>query len=58
MLDKSKLSGLRLFGYSFLILFFELALIRYIPANIQVASYFINLVLIAAFLGMGAGLIF
>lgn len=58
MLDESKLSGIRLFGYSFLILFFELALIRYIPANIQIASYFINLVLIAAFLGMGAGLIF
>lgn len=52
-----KASSFRLFAYSFLILFFELALIRFIPANVRVAAYFINLVLIAAFLGMGSGLI-
>jgi len=51
-------SAIRLLGFSFLILFFELALIRFIPANVQAAAYFINLVLIATFLGMGTGLIF
>jgi len=39
------------------LLFFEVALIRFIPATVQAASYFINLVLIAAFLGMGVGMI-
>ena len=47
----------KLFGYSFLILFFELALIRFIPSNVRITAYFINLVLIAAFLGMGIGMI-
>lgn len=44
-------------GFSFLLLFFEVALIRFIPAHVQVVSYFINLILISAFLGMGAGMI-
>ncbi|MCF8721246.1 methyltransferase domain-containing protein [Nitrospina gracilis] len=44
-------------GFSFLLLFFEVALIRFIPAHVQVVSYFINLVLISAFLGMGVGMI-
>ncbi len=47
----------RLAAYSFLILFFELALIRYLPANVRVFSFYINFVLIAAFVGMGAGLL-
>jgi SAM-dependent methyltransferase len=51
------MSGYRLFGYSFLILFLELALIRFIPSNVRMAAYFINLVLVAAFLGMGSGLL-
>lgn len=50
-------AALRLGAYSFLILFFELALIRYLPAHVKVFSYYINFVLIAAFVGMGAGLI-
>lgn len=50
-------SSYRLFGYSFLILFFELALIRFIPSNVRITAYFINLVLVAAFLGMGIGVI-
>jgi len=50
-------SAFRLFGFSFLLLFFEVALIRFIPANVQVVSFFINLILIAAFLGMGVGMI-
>ena len=49
------LSKIRLFGFSFLILFTELALIRYIPANIKVYGYFGNLILIACFLGTGIG---
>lgn len=50
-------AAFRLLGFSFLLLFFEVALIRFIPAHIQVVSYFINLVLISAFLGMGVGMI-
>lgn len=50
-------SGHRLFGFSFLLLFLEIGLIRFIPANVQVVSYFINLVLIATFLGMGVGMV-
>ena len=47
----------KLFGFSFLILFFELALIRFIPSNVRITAYFINLVLVAAFLGMGIGML-
>lgn len=43
------------FASSFLILFLELALIRWIPAHVRVVSYFSNLVLLACFLGMGVG---
>lgn len=49
--------GHRLLGFSALLLYFEVALIRFIPAHVQVVSYFINLILIASFLGMGVGLI-
>lgn len=40
---------------SFVVLFQELALIRWIPGQVRVAAYFPNLVLIAAFLGLGIG---
>lgn len=50
-------AAIRLAGYSFLILFFELALIRYVPAYVRVFGFYLNLVLIAAFLGMGVGLL-
>ncbi|UCF20261.1 MAG: hypothetical protein JSU87_02310 [Gemmatimonadota bacterium] len=50
-------AAIRLAAYSFLILFFELALIRYLPATVRFFSYYINLVLIATFVGMGAGLL-
>ncbi len=56
-LNPSLWSAFRLLGFSFLLLFFEVALIRFVPATVQAASYFINLVLIAAFLGMGVGMI-
>lgn len=48
---------LRLFLLSFLILFLELALIRWIPAYIRPVGYFSNLILLGTFLGMGIGLL-
>lgn len=45
----------RIFVLSFLILFLEFSLIRYIPASIRLISYFTNLILIASFLGIGCG---
>lgn len=47
---------IRLFLYSFLILFLELSLIRFIPANIRLIGYFSNVILLATFLGMGCGM--
>ena len=48
-------SRLRLFGLSFLMLFVELALIRWTGANIVYLSYFSNFVLLGSFLGIGIG---
>lgn len=53
-------SGLRRPGVqmalaTFAILVIELALIRWVGTQIRIAAYFANLVLIAAFLGMGLG---
>lgn len=50
-------AGARLFSVSFLILFFELVCIRWIPAYIRYLSYFSNFVLLSCFLGMGIGLL-
>jgi spermidine synthase len=50
-------AALRLVGYSFLILFVELAFIRYISAYVRVFGFYLNLVVIATFLGMGVGLL-
>ena len=47
--------GWRLFLASFAALALEMALIRWLPAHVRVVSYFPNLVLIAAFLGLGLG---
>jgi hypothetical protein len=38
-------------------LFVELALIRYVPGQIRVLGYFTNIVLLAAFLGLGLGML-
>jgi hypothetical protein len=46
---------LRLFGLSFLMLFVELALIRWTGAEIVYLSYFSNFVLLGSFLGIGVG---
>jgi hypothetical protein len=40
---------------SFLVLFQELVLIRWIPSQVRVAAYFPNLILISSFLGLGLG---
>lgn len=48
---------MRLFLYSFLILFFEFTFIRYIPAHVKATAYFANLTIIATFLGMGLGIL-
>src|SRR5256885_6357503 len=45
----------RLLGLSFLMLFVELALIRWTGSNILYLSYFSNFILLASFLGIGLG---
>jgi spermidine synthase len=50
-------TGLRIAAYSALILFFELAFIRYTAGYVRVFSFYLNFVLIATFLGMGVGLL-
>jgi hypothetical protein len=40
---------------SFIVLFQELALIRWFPGQVRVLAYFPNIVLISAFLGLGIG---
>lgn len=53
------LSGnqVRLFLTSATVLFVELLLIRWIPANVIYVGYFSNFVLIASFLGIGLGIL-
>ena len=45
----------RMLGLSFLMLFIELALIRWTGSNILYLSYFSNFILLASFLGIGLG---
>jgi len=47
--------GFDLFLISFLILFLELAAIRWFPAHVLYLTFFTNMVLLAAFLGMSIG---
>jgi SAM-dependent methyltransferase len=47
--------GLNLFLISFLLLFYELAVIRWIPASIRIVGYFSNLILVSCFFGFGLG---
>ncbi len=51
----ARVPGLELLGVSCLVLFQELALIRWLPVEVRVLAYFPNLVLIASFLGLGVG---
>jgi spermidine synthase len=50
-----RLAALTLFAVSFVVLFQELALIRWMGAQVRVLAYFPNLILISAFLGLGIG---
>ena len=47
----------RLFLTSAILLYAELALIRWIPANVVYVAFFANLVLMASFLGIGIGIL-
>ncbi len=53
--DPGALVRLRLVLLSFLMLFVELALIRWLGANIVYLSYYSNFVLLGSFLGIGIG---
>src|SRR3984893_17933321 len=50
-----RLQGLNLFVVGFLVLFFELACIRWFAAYVIFLQFFTNVVLIASFLGMSCG---
>jgi hypothetical protein len=50
-------SPVRLFLTSFAILFVELMLIRWVPANVRYIGFFSNFLLIASFFGIGLGII-
>jgi hypothetical protein len=54
------LSGpaVRLFLTSTVVLFVELLLIRWVPANVTFVGFFRNFLLMASFLGIGAGILF
>jgi hypothetical protein len=47
--------GLQLFALSFVALFLELMLIRWVPAVVRLVAYYANLMLISSFLGLGIG---
>jgi len=51
----SRRLALELVAASFVVLFQELALIRWLPAQVRVLAYFPNLILVSAFLGLGVG---
>ena len=50
--------AVRLFLTSAVVLFVELILIRWIPANVTFIGFFRNFLLMASFLGIGAGILF
>ncbi|MCU0276404.1 MAG: hypothetical protein MUF02_06070 [Acidobacteria bacterium] len=56
-LEKKSGGGPDLFLASFLLLFFEMAQIRWISTNVRVVAYFSNVILISCFLGFGVGCI-
>ncbi len=46
---------LALFALSFLSLFLELMMIRWVPGAVRLVAYYANLMLISSFLGIGLG---
>jgi spermine/spermidine synthase len=53
--DSTHRAGLELLAASFVVLFQELVLIRWLPVEVRVVGYFPNLILLSAFLGLGIG---
>lgn len=49
--------NIHIFLTSFLILFLELALIRFLPAQISYLGYYSNFILLASFVGIGIGIL-
>jgi spermine/spermidine synthase len=49
--------GIGLFFASFIALFLELLLIRWVPSIVRVVAYYGNLMLLSSFLGLGCGLL-
>lgn len=56
-LDSSVRNAMMLFLASFVALYFELVIIRYLSSEIRIFAYLKNLSLIASFFGIGYGLI-
>src|ERR1700754_2708646 len=54
-MTRDGMPGVRTFLASFLVLFLEVALIRWMPAYIRLLAYFSNFILLASFLGIGVG---
>ena len=48
-------AGFEIAAASFIVLFQELAFIRWLPVQVRVIAYFPNLILISSFLGLGIG---
>lgn len=57
-MSKSSNHNSALFLVSFLLLFLELALIRWVSTEVRIFAYFSNMVLLACFLGLGLGCYF
>ena len=55
MITRADSREARIFLASFLVLFLEIALIRWMPAYIRLLAYFTNFILLASFLGIGLG---
>src|SRR5687767_10728847 len=55
MVERTRGAAWPLFLISFLVLFLEVALIRWMPAYIRLLAYFSNFILLASFLGIGVG---
>jgi len=53
--SETRNSCIQLFAVSFITLFLELMIIRWVPANIRLIAYYANLMLISSFLGIGLG---
>ena len=54
-LSPDRSAAIRLFALSFLSLFLELMVIRWVPGAIRLVAYYANLMLISSFLGIGLG---